>query len=171
MFEAISCSIRTSRKSKKILLANTLFSDDLEVLRTLANETGIEFLFVELDESTGLIDYDSLLKIESDTTDEISAFVYPQVNAFGLLENVDLLTDFCTDRGIRSIATIDPFLLASGGLKPPVSFGNHGADFIVGDAQHLATRPSFGGPGLGLFGCRYNEKTEKTFAIHPTLHR
>ena len=49
-----------------------------------------------------------------------------------------MLTDFCLDNRIRSIACIDPFLLGDGGLKPPVEFGRSGADFIAGDAQHLA---------------------------------
>ena len=35
-----------------------------------------------------------------------------------------------------------------------------GADFIAGDAQHLAIPPNFGGPGLGIFGCRHNNETD-----------
>ena len=59
----------------------------------------------------------------SKISDEFSAFVYPQVNSLGLLENIDLLTDFCAENQIRSIASIDPALLSTGGLKPPVEFG------------------------------------------------
>ena len=74
---------------------------------TLAKETGIEFSFVEIDPITGLLDYDSLSGF-SKNSDEFSAFVYPQVNSLGLLENIDLLTDFCAENQIRSIASIDP---------------------------------------------------------------
>ena len=166
MFEAITCAIRTSNKPKKILLARSLFSDDVDVLHTLSKETGIEFSFLELDSHTGLLNYSDLADI-SGQSEQYSAFVFPQVNSLGLLEDTDLLTTFCFDNGIRSIAAIDPALLCSGGLKPPCSFGENGADFIVGDAQHLATNPSFGGPGLGLFGCRYNEKNKRDIRHTP----
>ena len=58
-------------------------------------------------------------------------------------------------------------LLATGGLKPPTEFGETGIDFIAGEAQHLAIPPSFGGPGLGLFGCRYNKTTSKDLRSTP----
>ena len=166
MFEAITCAIRTGNKPKKILMARSLFAEDVKVLFTLAKETGIEFSFVEIDPITGLLDYDSLSGF-SKNSDEFSAFVYPQVNSLGLLENIDLLTDFCAENQIRSIASIDPALLSTGGLKPPVEFGENGADFIVGDAQHLATNPSFGGPGLGIFGCRFNESNKRDIRHTP----
>ena len=78
-----------------------------------------------------------------------------------------MLTDFCLDNRIRSIACIDPFLLGDGGLKPPVEFGRSGADFIAGDAQHLAIPPNFGGPGLGIFGCRHNNEKKSDLRNTP----
>ena len=57
--------------------------------------------------------------------------------------------------------------LATGGLKDPASYGEKGADYIVGDAQHLATGPTFGGPGLGLFGCRYNDENKRDIRHTP----
>lgn len=167
LYEAIACAIRTTRRTKEILLAETLFPDEIDVLRTLTRETGIKFTFVEMDPETGLIDLEKLDSLTKTKTDLFSAFAFPQVNSLGLLEDVDALSNFCTDRGIRSIATIDPILLASGGLKIPTKFGRNGVDFIVGDAQHLAIPPSFGGPGLGLFGCRYNENNKKDLRNSP----
>ena len=58
-------------------------------------------------------------------------------------------------------------LLGTGGLKPPTDFGSSGVDFIAGEAQHLAIPPSFGGPGLGLFGCRHNDKSKKDLRNTP----
>ena len=58
-------------------------------------------------------------------------------------------------------------LLGSGGLKPPTDFGENGADFIVGEAQHLAIAPNFGGPGLGIFGCRHNDQNKKDLRSTP----
>ena len=73
--------------------------------------------------SSGMLDYSSLNATEENATKEYAAFVFPQVNKFGLLENVDALTDFARERGMRSIASIDPMLLATGGLKPRASLG------------------------------------------------
>src|SRR5690606_1154026 len=68
-------------------------------------------------------------------------------------------------------AIIDPFLLATGGLKAPSEFGSdaQGCDMIVGEGQHLAIAPNFGGPGLGLFGIRFNN--EKKNDIRSTAGR
>ncbi len=168
IYEAVACAIRTSRKAnREVLLAGSLFPQDLEVLNTLVKETGITFTLAEIKAETGLLDLSKLAQFSKESTDRFSAFVFPQVNALGLLERVDELTNYCEERGMRSIACIDPILLASGGLKPPVEFGRGGADFIAGDAQHLAIPPSFGGPGLGLFGCRHNEKKKSDLRHSP----
>ena len=58
-------------------------------------------------------------------------------------------------------------MLGEGGLKPPVEFGRSGADFIAGDAQHLAIPPNFGGPGLGIFGCRHNDENKSDLRNTP----
>ena len=167
LFEAIACAIRTSARGSKILLAESLFDEDVEVLETLAKETEIEFVLAKICPSSGVLDHSSLQAIEEAETEEFAAFVFPQVNKFGLLENVDALTDFARERGMRSIASIDPMLLATGGLKPPTDFGAEGVDFIAGEAQHLAIPPSFGGPGLGLFGCRFNEEQKRDLRSTP----
>ena len=167
IYEAIACAIRTSRRGSRVLLASTLFKEDMEVLQTLAKETSIEFDFLDVDESTGTCNLAALNKISVDRKLSYSAFVFPQTNSLGMLEDVDVLTDFCDEHQIRSIACIDPFLLGEGGLKPPTEFGKHGVDFIAGDAQHLAIPPNFGGPGLGIFGCRHNESKKSDLRSTP----
>ena len=59
------------------------------------------------------------------------------------------------------------FFLVQEGIKPPIEFGEKGADFIVGEAQHLAIEPNFGGPGLGIFGCRHNDTNKKDLRASP----
>jgi glycine cleavage system pyridoxal-binding protein P len=72
---------------------------------------------------------------------------------------------------LLSIAVIDPMLLGAGGLVQPSEFGTQkrGATMIVGEGQHLALAPNYGGPGLGLFGIRYNEND--TLSIRSTPGR
>ena len=122
LFEAIACAIRTSGRGGKILLAESLFDEDVEVLETLAKETQIRFSLAKIHPASGVLDYSSLETTDEDETKEFAAFVFPQVNKFGLLEDVDALTDFARERGMRSIASIDP-MLATGGLKPRANLG------------------------------------------------
>jgi glycine dehydrogenase len=167
IYEAITCAIRTSRKPTRILLASSLFPQDIEVLETLSKETDIKFEFLEINPDTGRSNYEILANFQTEDINQFAGFVFPQVNSLGVLEDVDLMTDFCENHKIRSIACVDPFLLGDGGLKPPVEFGKSGADFIAGDAQHLAIPPNFGGPGLGIFGCRHNDQKKSDLRNTP----
>ncbi len=157
IFEAGCAAIRLSRKANTILIPEALFPGDLEVVQTLACDTGIRIATVPLSAETGRIDLEALDAAAADLGPALAAIVFPQVNNLGLLEDVDALQKLCRAHGTRSVAVIDPMLLATGGLKPPTEFGDGGADMIVGEAQHLAIGPNFGGPGLGVFGVRHNE--------------
>ena len=158
IFEGIAAAIRLSRGRSAALVPETLYPGDLEVLKTLAEGTEVELIFVPVDAQSGCINLTKLKAQAAEAADRLAAIVFPQVNTFGLLEAVDELTDLALRCGVQSIAVIDPLLLAEGGLKAPIDFGDKGANIIVGEAQHLALDPNFGGPGLGLFGVRMDAK-------------
>lgn len=158
IFEGISAAIRMSRGKSAAIIPETLYPGDLEVLATLAEETEVELIRVPADEDTGCIDMVALKAAAGAAADRLAVIVFPQVNTFGLLESVDALTQFAAELKVKSVAVIDPLLLSKGGLKPPSEFGENGVDIIVGEAQHLALAPNFGGPGLGLFGVRFSAK-------------
>ena len=167
LFEAICCSARLKRRGKKALVAETLFPGDLEVLCTLVEDTDLTLTFAPVDPSSGRLDLNAIREKAKALGDDLACIVFPQVNAFGLLEEVDELTDLAREARAKSVACIDPMLLATGGLKPPSEFGEEGADLIAGEAQHLAIRPNFGGPGLGLFGARHNAKVRNDVRSTP----
>lgn len=158
IFEGICAAIRMSRGRSAAIIPETLFPGDLEVLETLAKGTEIELIRVPANSRTGVIDQGALEAVLSEAKDRLAALVFPQVNTFGLLEEVDTLTTIAANSGLKSIAVIDPLLLAPNGLKAPCDFAKNGVDIIVGEAQHLALAPNFGGPGLGLFGVRFSSK-------------
>ena len=158
IFEGICAALRMSRGKSAAIIPETLYPGDLEVLATLSQGTEVEIIRVPVDPETGLIDHAALATAASAAADRLAAIVFPQVNTFGLLEDVDALATFAAERGLKSIAVIDPLLLAPGGLKAPCDFGESGADIIVGEAHHLALAPNFGGPGLGLFGVRFSNQ-------------
>ena len=167
IFEAICCAIRLKRGSSTAIIAETLFPEDMEVLRTLTTDTEITLAFAAMDPSTGTIDL-SALRLQAEALgDELACIVFPQVNSLGLLEEVDELTEFAREQQVKSVACIDPMLLAAGGLKPPSEFGTDGADFLAGEAQHMAIRPNFGGPGLGVFAARHNDKVRNMVRATP----
>ncbi|MFT4901353.1 MAG: glycine dehydrogenase [Lentimonas sp.] len=158
IFEGICSAIRMSRGKTAAIVPETLYPGDLEVLKTLAKETEVELIFAPVDTVTGCIDLAALKILLAESQDRLAVLVFPQVNTFGLVEDVNALTELAAEMGLKSIAVIDPLLLAEGGLLAPSEFGEKGVDIIVGEAHHLALAPNFGGPGLGMFGVRFSSK-------------
>lgn len=159
LFEAMNCALRLVKDSTTIVVANTLYPGDIEVLITHAKETGMKIVRAPVNSGTGKLDVEALKRILN-TTPMVAAVAFPQVNNLGNIESVDEIVDLCSTNNIKSIAVVDPMLLGKGGLKAPVKFGTRmqGADMVVAEGQHLAIGPNFGGPGLGIFGIRYNEQ-------------
>src|SRR4249919_460922 len=83
---------------------------------------------------------------------EFTALVIPQPNYFGVLEEVDALTDAAQARGALAIAAVNPMSLAL--LKAPGRWGARGADIVCGDGQPLGVPMSSGGPYFGFLACK-----------------
>lgn len=81
-----------------------------------------------------------------------TALLVPQPNFFGVLEDVDALTDAAHARGGLVIAVVNPMSLAL--LKAPASWGAGGADITCGDGQPLGVPLSSGGPYFGFLACK-----------------
>lgn len=167
IFEALQCALRQKRNTDTVLVPETLYPGDRKVLDTLAQDTPLRILTIPADPQTGLIDKIAMEKQFTKQGKRVAAVVYGQVNGLGLLENVDSLNDVIKAHNYKSIAVIDPFLIATGMLKPPSQFGKAGADMIVGEAQHLVIDPNFGGPGLGVFGLRHNAHSKNELRSAP----
>jgi len=86
-----------------------------------------------------------------------TALVVPQPNFFGVLEDVDALTDWAHAKGALVIGVVNPIALAV--LKPPglwgaPASGKQGADIVCGDGQPFGVPLSSGGPYFGLLACK-----------------
>jgi glycine dehydrogenase subunit 1 len=80
----------------------------------------------------------------------VSCVVVQSPNFFGVVEDLDALGKLAHQHGaLLVVATAEP--LAYGVLASP---GAVGADIAVGEGMGLATPPSMGGPGVGLFAAR-----------------
>lgn len=167
LFEAASTALRIKRSATTILIPEALYPGDLEVIRTLATGTDMILRTVPLDTESGRIAISGAAAEMKALGADCAALIFPQINNLGILEDVDELTDRAHQYGALAVAVIDPILLGTGGLKPPSEFGTTGADLIVGEGQHLAIGPNFGGPGLGLFGVRYNAQARSAIRATP----
>jgi glycine dehydrogenase len=168
LYEAIQTAMRLRPGKTKALIASSLFPQDLSVLKTLALETATELISVPLN-SEGTLDLQALSALVEKEGDSLTALAFPHSNHLGLLEDVDQLTNFCREKGLLSIAVVDPILMGASGLKSPGDFGTHGADMMVAEGQGFAFPALFGGPGLGIFGIRYN--AEDRLSIRQTPGR
>ena len=138
----MTCQKISKKKDKNtFVVSEACHPRDLEVIKTLSIETGIEIHIVPLDQNTGLTDLAELKKA-FETNPNIFGLCFPQVTCFGNIEDVDEITDLAKEYDIKTVAVIDPILLTNNGLKKPSQYGQHaeGVDIIVGEAQHLALR-------------------------------
>lgn len=163
LYEAMNCALRLVKDSTTIIVANTIYPGDMEVLETHAIETGMKIIKAPVSSQTGRVDVEALKRLLN-TTPQVAAVAFPQVNNLGNIEPVDEIVELCSANNVKSIAIVDPMLLGQGGLKPPAKFGfrAQGADMVVAEGQHLAIGPNFGGPGLGVFGIRYNDQDKNS---------
>ena len=159
-FEAIKCAQRLRPNSYVALVAGSLYPNDIEVLQSHARFTDVKIEVVDFNRNTGLLDVLALEERVKDLGDALLGICFPQVNRFGILEEVDSITDMAHSYKVKSIALIDPILLGEGALKSPKEFGKKGAHMFVAEGQHLAIPPNFGGPSLGIFGIRFHEQAK-----------
>lgn len=156
LYEAIACALRLAKKSKA-LVCGSILPSYLKVVRTLAKDAGIEIVEVPIDAPSGKTSGENLEKSLRENPDA-ACLAFPQINAFGIIEDCDMLADFAKHNNLKSIALIDPMLLAPKALKEPAKYGESGADMAVGEARHLYSRPNLGGLGLGIFAIRHNSE-------------
>jgi glycine dehydrogenase subunit 1 len=138
----IACH-KTSRQ--KILVSKVVPPAWREVLKTYTTASGRQLEEIPYN-AAGQTDLDALKKMLSP---KVAGVVVPQINFFGIIEDLAAAKDVIQPSGALFIATFDP--IALGIIAPP---GELGADIAVGEGQALGINPSFGGPGLGLFACK-----------------
>jgi len=148
--EAVLMSVRANRKSKnkKILMPRTVHPHYRKTVNTLVGNQGIVIDEVDYNGKGGHIDPVSLTADPGD----ITAVVIPCPNFFGVLEEVDALTDWAHAHGALVIAVVNP--LAMSLIKPPGQWGQDGADIVCGEGQPLGIPMSSGGPFYGLLCCK-----------------
>jgi len=148
--EAVLMAVRANRKSKskRILMPATVHPDYRKVVHTIVHNQGIELVALPLSEQG----HTDPAVLEQYAGEDIAALVVPQPNFFGVLEEVDALTDWAHANGALVIGLVNPTALAL--LSPPGEWGQNGADIACGDGQPLGSPLASGGPYFGFMSCR-----------------
>ena len=149
--EAVLMAVRANRKSKsrRVLVPRSLHPAYRRVTHNIVKNQGIELVELPFDPEEGHTDPATL---DAYSGQDFAALVIPQPNFFGVLEDVDQLTDWAKKNGVLSIGVVNPTALAL--LTPPGEWGQQGADICCGEGQPLGAPLSSGGPYFGFLCCK-----------------
>jgi glycine dehydrogenase subunit 1 len=150
--EAVLMAVRANRKTKstRILVPRALHPAYRATVRAIVESQGVELLEVPFDHKGG---HTAIEQLETAAAgSEFAAAIINQPNFFGVLEEVDALTDWAHARNALVIAVVNPIALAL--LSPPGDWGTTGADIACGEAQPLGMPLSSGGPYAGFLCCK-----------------
>ena len=149
--EACLMAVRANRKSSaaRILLPRAVHPHYRAVARAATGGQALKLEEFAYDRLSGQT---TLAPLAAVAEQDVTALVIQQPNVFGVLEDVDALTNWAHARGALVIAVVNPTSLAV--LKPPGQWGQKGADIVVGDGQPLGCPLSSGGPYFGFMATR-----------------
>ncbi|WP_294339188.1 aminomethyl-transferring glycine dehydrogenase subunit GcvPA [uncultured Sphingomonas sp.] len=144
-WEAVTMARRVTRKAKAIL-SGGLHPHYVSVARTMAKYTG-DVLETSLPTLGADTDIDALIAAIDDDT---SCVVVQYPDILGRIADLKPLADAAHAKKALLIAVVtEP--VALGAIQSP---GEMDADIVVGEGQSLGVGLQFGGPYVGLFGCK-----------------
>lgn len=147
--EAALMAVRSHKSSRRILMPATVHPIYRRVVRAIVKNQGIDVVEIPYCKESGQTLPESLNAFDKE---EFAALVIPQPNFFGVLEQVDALTDWAHSKNALAIGVVNPTALAL--LNPPGEWGAKGADVAVGEGQPLGIPLSSGGPYFGFMACK-----------------
>ncbi|MHB8743010.1 MAG: aminomethyl-transferring glycine dehydrogenase subunit GcvPA [Sulfuricaulis sp.] len=147
--EAVLMAVRAHKRSRRILMPSTVHPIYRRVVHAIVTNQNIELVEIPHCMQGGHTTPESLKMFEGG---EFAALVIPQPNFFGVLEEVDALTDWAHAHHMLAVGLVNPTALAL--LTPPGEWGERGADIAVGEGQPLGAPMSSGGPYFGFLCCK-----------------
>jgi len=134
----------------RVLVARSLHPSVRDTIKTyVASMDDVTIAEVGFDGS-GRVALDDVAGNGDASGADIACVVVGYPNFFGIVEDLPAIAAWAKERGALLVTvTLEP--LALGLLTAP---GALGADIAVGEGQGLGLAPSYGGPGVGLFGTR-----------------
>jgi glycine dehydrogenase subunit 1 len=144
-WEAVGMARRVTRQAKALFSAG-VHPHYVSVARTMAKYTG-DVVETAVPALTAETDFAELIaRIDDDT----SCVVVQYPDILGRIADLSELAAACQAKKALLVAVVtEP--VALGALKSP---GEMGADIVVGEGQSIGVGLQFGGPYVGLFGCK-----------------
>lgn len=144
-WEAILMASRITRKIRAVL-SSGLHPHYAEVVRTMAKFTEDDIVSLKAQLVAEADDAAVIAAID----DKTSCVVVQYPDVMGRIPDLAAIADAAHAKGALLIAVVtEP--VALGMIEAP---GALGADIVVGEGQSIGVGLQFGGPYLGLFGCR-----------------
>ena len=144
-WEAVTMARRITRRGKAIL-SSGLHPHYVSVAQTMAKYTG-DVLETSTPTLSAETDIDALIAAIDDDT---SCVVVQYPDILGRIADLRPLADAAHAKKALLIAVVtEP--VALGGIRSP---GEMDADIVVGEGQSIGVGLQFGGPYVGLFGCK-----------------
>jgi glycine dehydrogenase subunit 1 len=149
--EACLMATRLQRRPSggRILMPRTVSPMYRRCVEAICGLQNLRFDGLDFDRAYGTT---SLTNAAEAAGGDITAVVIQQPNFFGMLEDVDTLTDWAHSEGAIVIAVVNPVSLAV--LRPPGEWGQRGADIVIGEGQPLGVPLAGGGPYFGFMTTR-----------------
>ena len=144
-WEAIGMAGRITRRNRAVV-SGGLHPHYLEVIRTMARFTG-DVIDARLPQLHPQPDDGAVI---ASIDEQTSCVVVQYPDILGRIPDIAAIAGAAHAKGaLLTVVVTEP--VALGLLEAP---GNLGADIVVGEGQSLGVGLQFGGPYLGLFGCR-----------------
>ncbi|TFG29216.1 aminomethyl-transferring glycine dehydrogenase subunit GcvPA [Candidatus Thorarchaeota archaeon] len=149
--EAARMTVRVNKKRSKFLVPGTINPEHYDVIHTYTEPADIDIVKIDYDSKTGLM---SLSDLESKMNDQVAGVYVENPSHLGFIETqVDEIDRITHEADALFIVGVD--VLSLGVLRPP---GEYNADIVVAEGQYLGSPVSYGGPLLGIFGCKNDRK-------------
>ena len=143
--EAVLMALRITKRSK-VLLPASIHPDYRQVVKTYLTNLDCEIIELPFDEQGRL----NRQALQAHLNDELAVLCLQSPNAFGVIEEIQSLSDSVHASGALLVACFSE-ALSMGLLK---SLGAQGADIVVGEGASFGNFLNLGGPYLGLFACK-----------------
>jgi glycine dehydrogenase subunit 1 len=148
--EAILMAVRVNKSSNRvIIMPRTVHPAYRRVVRSIVSAQNIQIQEIDFESETGQTQMSALAPYKNSN---VAAVVIPTPNFFGVLEDVDQLTNWAHRHGALAIGVVNPIAMSL--LKEPGQWGEEGADIACGEGQSLGIPLASGGPYFGFMACK-----------------
>ena len=133
------------KHGSRFLVARSVSPERKAVLRTYLKGIDANVQEIAFDKETGRLD---IADMRGKLSEDVFGVYLENPNYFGVLEEeIDEISSVVGETPF--VVGADPLSLAI--MRPP---SDYGADIVIGEGHHLGNSPYFGGPLIGIFGCR-----------------